>query len=149
MTQDPLCLIFGFLLIFLTTILVRAVLLRAACHFLGEPIPEFGHAISVAFLQMLAEGGIVLGVHFAVVLVFGADIEFLPVLALVAPAVGYPLGILAASGINALMLNVSFAKGIGLYWLQVLILFLIAATLFVALALPAFICRSFLACISR
>jgi hypothetical protein len=102
---------------------IGAVILRAACHFSGVPVPDFGKAMGVVFVT-----GLLLGLaNFGVQVVLGAalgqgDADAKLVAQLISSAVVIPLDFLLAAALYTSMLQgVTFGKGLLIYLIQFLI----------------------------
>ena len=120
-------------LVVMFSLLILAVLLRAACYLLNEPVPELGYSLAIVIVQTVLGGIAVAAVQ---VLFVGAIAVFFrepsPALLLLTPVLTVPAKAAVCAAVYWKMLSVSFAKGIGLFLVQGLILtLLLIAALFI------------------
>ena len=125
-------------------LLITAVILRAACHFLSVREPGLGRAMLISFIVGLV--GTVINV--VIISVFaGAGAAGKAGAAAGSTnwlfnAISVVVNMFVAGGIYSTMIpGVSFGRGILIYWVQVLIILVIAVILFAVFSAIGFVGR--------
>ena len=119
----------GVILAVMFSLLILAVLLRAACYLIGEPVPEMGYALVIAIVQTVL-GGITLVI--VQILSVGVALMFYleppPAILLFMLLFSVPAKAAVCAAIYWKMLSISYAKGLGLFVIQAVILALLTIT---------------------
>jgi hypothetical protein len=115
------------------SLLIGAVVLRAACHFVGVKVPKLRQAVGIILVNLIvstlvgAVVGLILGI-----LLYTVGIHDEVVVVAIGAALGIPLGMVVAAAVYSRLLDeVSFARGMLIWLVQLVIGLVISAFILV------------------